>query len=63
MHKAPVVPHADVVAFVCDRRLHGCGIAWIDAHLLASTLLGRLRLWTIDPPLAVLAQEFGIAHD
>jgi hypothetical protein len=63
MHQAPVVSHAEVVAFVRDRRLHGRGIGWIDAHLLASALVGRLRLWTIDPALAALAKELGVAHE
>jgi predicted nucleic acid-binding protein len=63
MHQAPAVPHRDVVEFVCDRRLHGRGIGWIDAHLLASALVGRLTLWTTDPRLAVVARELGIAYD
>ena len=63
MHQAPVVPHADVVEFVRSRRLHGHGIGWIDAHLLASALVGRLTLWTTDPRLAVLARELGIAYE
>jgi len=62
MHQAPLAPHADVVAFVRARRLHGRGIGWIDAHLLASSLVGRLKLWTTDPRLVTLAKEFGIAH-
>jgi predicted nucleic acid-binding protein len=63
MHQAAVVPHADVVAFVRNRRLHGRGIGWIDAHLLASSLVGRLKLWTTDPRLMALAQELGVAYD
>jgi predicted nucleic acid-binding protein len=63
MHQAPVVPHSDVVAFVRERRLHGRGVGWIDAHLLASALVGRLKLWTTDPRLATLASELGIAYD
>ena len=63
MHQAPVVPHADVVAFVRNRRLHGRGIGWIDAHLLASSLVGRLKLWTADPRLATLARELGVAYE
>jgi len=61
MDHAPVVPHAEVAAFVRDRKLHGRGIGWIDAHLLASALVGRLKLWTTDPALAGLAKELGIA--
>jgi predicted nucleic acid-binding protein len=63
MHQAPAVSHADVVEFVRSRRLHGRGIGWIDAHLLASALVARLKLWTTDPRLVVLASELGIAYD
>jgi hypothetical protein len=45
-----------------DRKLHGRGIGWIGAHLLASALVGRLQLWTTDPALATLAKELGIAY-
>lgn len=63
MHQAPVVAHDEVVAFVRNRRLHGRGIGWIDAHLLASALVGHLRLWTTDPRLATLAKELAVAYD
>lgn len=63
MDHAPVVPHADVVAFVRSRKLHGRGVGWIDAQLLASALVGRLKLWTTDPALKVLATELGISFD
>jgi predicted nucleic acid-binding protein len=63
LHQAPTVPHREVVAFVRERRLHGRGVGWIDAHLLASALVGRLRLWTADPRLATVATELGIRYD
>ena len=63
MHQAPVVPHGDIVAFVRERRLHGRGVGWVDAHLLASALVGRLQLWTADSRLATLAEELGIAYN
>ena len=63
MHQAPAVPHRDVVDFVRDRGLHGRGIGWIDAHLLASALVGRLKLWTTDPRLAVIAGELGVGYN
>ena len=63
MDHAPVVPHADVVAFVSDRKLHGRGMGWIDVHLLASALVGRLELWTTDPALAAVAKELGISYE
>jgi predicted nucleic acid-binding protein len=63
MHQAPVVPHAEVVAFVRHRRLHGRGIGWIDAHLLASALVGGLKFWTTDPRLMTLATELGVSYE
>lgn len=63
MEQAPLVPHAEVVAFVRDRKLNARGIGWIDAHLLASALVGRLRLWTADASLATVATELGIAYE
>ena len=63
MHQAPMVSHAEVVEFVRGRRLHGRGVGWIDAHLLASALVGRVKLWTTDPRLAAVAKELGIGYD
>jgi predicted nucleic acid-binding protein len=62
MRQAPVVSHAEVAEFVRTRRLHGRGIGWIDAHLLASALVGRLELWTADARLDALAVELDVAH-
>jgi len=62
IYQASFVPHLDVVAFVRDRDLHGRGVGWIDIHLLASAIVGRLRLWTADPRFAALANDFGIHH-
>ena len=63
MHQAPIVPHADVVTFVQDRRLHGRGLGWVDVHLLASALVGRLRLWTADPRVAAVATQLDVNYD
>jgi predicted nucleic acid-binding protein len=60
MHQAPIVPHQEVVAFVRGRKLHGRGIGWIDAHLLASALVGEVSLWTADPRLADTAHALAI---
>jgi predicted nucleic acid-binding protein len=62
MVQAPVVAHAEVVAFVRARRLHGRGVGWVDVHLLAAALVGDLSLWTADPRLAAIAGELGLAH-
>jgi hypothetical protein len=57
------VPHRDVVAFVGHRDLHGRGMGWIDVHLLASAMVGRMRLWTVDARLSAVAHELGVAHN
>jgi predicted nucleic acid-binding protein len=62
MHQASTVPHHDVVDFVRVRRLHGRGVGWIDIHLLASAIVGRLDLWTADPRFSALATELGVAY-
>jgi predicted nucleic acid-binding protein len=62
MHQASAVPHREVVAFVRHRFLHGRGVGWIDIHLLASAIVGRLQLWTADPRLSALAAELGVVY-
>ena len=63
LHQASTVPHRDVVEFVRDRGLYGRGVGWIDIHLLASALGGRLRVWTADPRFLDLARELGVSYD
>jgi predicted nucleic acid-binding protein len=52
----PVAAHVEVTTFVERHRLMGCGIGWIDAHLLASASLGRVLFSTRDRCLAKVAQ-------
>src|SRR5690348_1772512 len=63
MNQAPIVRHDEVVAFVRDRQLPGRGLGWIDVHLLAAALVGRLKLWTADAALAGVARELGVSYD
>lgn len=62
MVEAPVVPHAEVVRFIRERELHGRGIGWVDAHLLASALTSHSMLWTADARLADVANELGVGY-
>jgi predicted nucleic acid-binding protein len=62
VHQVAMIPHGDVVAFVRERDLHGRGVGWIDLHLLASAIVGRLQLWTAAPRFSALADEFGVAY-
>ena len=56
-----VAEHDEVLVLIERSRLWGRGIGWVDAHLPASALLDRVRLWTLDAPLARVARELGVA--
>ncbi len=62
MRQARMVAHEEVVEMVTVRKLHGRGIGWIDAHLLASALVEGIQLWTADPRLAAIAGELGVSY-
>jgi predicted nucleic acid-binding protein len=46
--EAHLLEHEEVLSFLEARRLYGRGIGWVDAHLLASTLLTGCTLWTFE---------------
>ncbi|HEY7838279.1 MAG TPA: PIN domain-containing protein [Terriglobales bacterium] len=56
------VPDNEVESLIRHRRLHGRGIGWIDAHLLASALVYGHRLWSADAALIQLAQELNVNY-
>jgi predicted nucleic acid-binding protein len=58
---APVVEHEEVMATVVKHRLSGTGIGWVDAHLIASALLGDAKLLTADKPLLKATQVTGVS--
>lgn len=62
IHQGSLVPHQEVVTFVRARRLSGRGIGWIDAHLLASAVVGGFQLWTADTSLESAAQDVGVSY-
>ena len=58
--QAPVLDHQEVLTFVETQRLMGCGIGWIDAHLLSSAMLAAVSLWTLDRRLRAAARRLGV---
>ena len=58
---APELSNAEVLSFVRRRKLQRRGIGWVDAQLLASTLLARALLWSFDGALSDAAAELGVA--
>jgi predicted nucleic acid-binding protein len=62
----PPVPKAnefEVLYFIDTHSLMGCGIGYVDAHLLASSRLAGAALWTRDKRLRAVATELALAHD
>jgi predicted nucleic acid-binding protein len=52
--------HEEVLRLIEDRKLWGEGIGWIDAHLLASTLLSKCSFWALDERLNQSALTAGV---
>ena len=53
----------EVLAMIEANGLHGAGIGWVDAHLVASARLSQAGLWTHDKRLFAVAQRLGVpAH-
>lgn len=57
------VTHEEVLHFVKAQALHGKEIGWVDVHLLASSLLNGVPLWSRDKRLNALAKALGIAEE
>jgi len=55
LRSVAVADHAEVMAFIEAQRLYGCGIGYIDVHLLASSAIDGAKLWTNDRRLRELA--------
>lgn len=59
---AAVASSDEVLAFISTHALHGMGIGYVDAHLLASARLSpAARLWTLDKRLQAAAQHMRLA--
>jgi predicted nucleic acid-binding protein len=56
-----VAQHREVLGLIEQTPLWGRGIGWVDAHLLATAMLDRIQLWTLDQQLHAAAQELGVA--
>ncbi len=59
--RPPIATDAETHQMVEARRLWGSGIQWNDARLLASVVIGGVKLWTVDARLSEIAGEMGVA--
>ena len=53
--------HEEVLQFIENYRLMGKGLGYVDVHLLASVILTRVSLWTLDKKLNEVAVKLGLA--
>ena len=60
--KVTLAEHEEVLGLVESRKLMGKGIGWMDAHLLASSLLSGTPIWTADKKLRSLSASFGMLY-
>ena len=61
--QAKVAQEQEVLLFIERHGLMGCGIGYVDAHLLAATALSEgTRLWTRDKRLDTLAHRLELAY-
>ena len=54
---APLIEYQEVLTFIETHKLFGQGLGWIDVHLLASTMLQHVTLWTLDQSLRNAARR------
>jgi predicted nucleic acid-binding protein len=60
--QARLASHEEVLHLVNSKTLYGKGLGWVDAHILASSLLSHTALWTKDRRLAAAATVLHIAE-
>jgi len=53
--------HEEVMQFIENYRLMGKGLGYIDLHLLASAMLTKVPLWTLDKKLNEVAGKLELA--
>jgi hypothetical protein len=65
LHALPMAIHAEheeATQFLENYSLMGKGLGYIDVHLLASAILTRARLWTLDKKLSEVSSKLGLAY-
>jgi predicted nucleic acid-binding protein len=61
--KLPPARHEEVMTLVEAQRLWGSGLGWIDAHLLAASMVSGVPLWTLDRALRQAAERLGVYQE
>lgn len=59
--KTTLAEHEEVLYYIELHQLMGKGLGYIDTHLLASTQLSGMSLWTLDKNLKDSADELNLS--
>lgn len=54
--------HEEVMRFIDNYNLMGKGLGYIDMHLLASAILTKIPLWTLDKKLREVSLKLGLKY-
>ena len=54
--------HQEMLKFIEIKKLMGKGLGYIDAHLLASTFLSNVTLWSLDKKLSEIALRMKVGY-
>jgi predicted nucleic acid-binding protein len=58
----PIIEPTEILFFIENNSLMGQGLGYVDIHLLASSILGNVALWTADRRLREAATELGLSY-
>jgi len=56
------VEHEEVMQFIDNNNLMGKGLGYIDMHLLASAILTKVPLWTLDRKLKEISSKLNLEY-
>jgi predicted nucleic acid-binding protein len=60
--RAAFAEHGEVLSLIERAKLYALGIGWIDAHLLASAMLSRSLIWSLDRRLQAIAKRLKLDY-
>jgi len=54
--------HAEVMYFIENYKLMGKGLGYVDMHLIASAVLSKVPIWTLDKRLKDASSKLGLDY-
>lgn len=54
--------HEEVLSFIENHHLMGKGLGYVDVHILATAVLSRMPLWTLDRKLQQVAETLHVRY-